>query len=163
MNYLTNYYKNLSEQLQEQVNQLEHVLQTLKESEPDPRAEMMDLHHQIAMDIAHVHSEVAPHISRNLGSHNYDVALSQKDLEKQLMSDYFTKDPFTSHRDALAKIGGQFLPPVIYPQGTKNPHWGKQDVIELDFGSGEIHPHKEELVLDKIEGALEKKLNRRLD
>lgn len=157
MNYLTNYYKNLCEQLQEKVNSLQ---QTLKESEPDP--EMMDLHRLIAMDIANVHSEVAPHISRNLGSHNYNVDLSRKDLEKALMSDYFTKDPFTSHRDALAKIGGQFLPPVIYPQGTNNPHWGKQDAIELESGSGEIHPHKEELVLDKIKGALEKKLKLRI-
>ena len=32
MNYLTNYYKNLSEQLQEQVNQLQAILNEVKNS-----------------------------------------------------------------------------------------------------------------------------------
>lgn len=186
MNYLTNYYKNLSEQLQERVNHLQKQLNESRgggygrmphddasreyaadiareESDIARGEEQLDRHRQIAMDIAHVHSEVAPHVSRNLGSHNYSVELSKKDLEKTLMSKSWTKDPFTSHRDALTKMGSQFFPPVIYPEDTKNPHWGKEIAVELESQSGEIHPHREELVHDVIMGALEKKLNRRLE
>lgn len=35
MNYLTNYYKNLSEQLQDKINHLEHVLNESKHYKPE--------------------------------------------------------------------------------------------------------------------------------
>jgi len=177
MNYLTNYYKNLSEQLQEKVNYLERML---KEGFNDPKMphdaasreyaadlnqewddiaageEAISKHNQIAALIAKHHADVAPHISQNLGSHNYDPKLSEKHLYKTLTTDKsFTKRPFDSVDDALATIGGQFLPPVIYPQ-KGNKHWGNEVSIDLDYGSGEIHPHREELVLDKIRGSIER-------
>jgi hypothetical protein len=180
MNYLTNYYRNLSEQLQEKVNYLEKML---KEGLNDPKIphdaasreyaddlnrewsdiaqgeEDADKHNEIAALIARHHADVAPHISQNLGSHNYDPKLSEKHLYKTLTTDRdFTRQPFTSVEDALNKIGGQFLPPVIYPQ-KGNKHWGDEDAIELDFGSGEIHPHAEERVLEKIRGSISRELN----
>ena len=182
MNYLTNYYKNLSEQLQEKVNYLEKML---KEGSNDPKIphdaasreyaddlnrefsdiaqgeEDADKHDKIAALIARHHADVAPHISRNLGSHNYDTKLSERHLYKTLTTDrYFTKQPFTSVEDALDKIGGQFLPPVIYPKRTGNKHWGDEVEIGLDFDSvsGEKDSGAEELVLDKIKGSIYKEL-----
>ena len=179
MNYLTQYYKNLCEQLQEKVNYLQNML---KEGFNDPKIphdaasreyaddinrefsdiaqgeEDIDKHNKIAALIARHHADVAPHISQNLGSHNYDPKLSEKHLYKTLTTDkYFTKRPFDSIDDGLATIGGQFLPPVIYPQ-KGNKHWGDEVAIELDFGSGEIHPHAEERVLDKIRGSIYREL-----
>jgi hypothetical protein len=179
MDYLTNYYKNLSEQLQEKVNYLEKML---KEGFNDPKIphdaasreyaddlnrefsdiaqgeEDTDNHNKIAALIARHHADVAPHIARNLGTSNYDPKLSEKHLYKTLTTDKnFTTEPFTSVEHALDKIGGQFLPPVIHPQ-KGNKHWGDESVIELDFGSGEIHPHAEERVLNKIKGSIYKEL-----
>jgi hypothetical protein len=52
MDYLSNYYKNLCEQLQEKVNYLEKLL---NESEPDPRAESWDRHSDIVDSIINHH------------------------------------------------------------------------------------------------------------
>jgi len=120
--------------------------------------EAISKHNKIAALIARHHADVAPHISRNLGSHNYDSKLSEKHMYKTLTTDkYFTKTPFDSVDSALDRIGGQFLPPVIYPQ-KGNKHWGNQTAVELGSPSGEIHPHKEELALDRIRSSIEQEL-----
>jgi hypothetical protein len=177
MNYLTNYYKNLSEQLQDRVNHLEKLL---KEGFNDPKMphdaasreyatdsnqefadiaageNAMDTHNKIAALIARHHSDVAPHISRNLGSHNYDQKLSEKDILKSLTtSKYYTSQPFTSVDDAIERMGSEFMPPVIYPE-KGNPHWGSRDVIDMSSRNGEIHPHAEELVWDTILSSIDR-------
>jgi hypothetical protein len=175
MNYLTNYYKNLSEQLQDRVNHLEKLL---KEGFNDPKMphdaasreyatdsnqefadiaageNAMDTHNKIAALIARHHSDVAPHISRNLGSHNYDQKLSEKDILKSLTtSKYYTSKPFTSVDDAIERMGSEFMPPVIYPE-KGNKHWGGRDVVDMSSRNGEIHPHAEELVWDRVLGSI---------
>lgn len=57
MDYLTNYYKNLSEQLQEKINKLNKLL---SESAPDPNAEKWDRHKAIADSIVK-HMKEFPH------------------------------------------------------------------------------------------------------
>ncbi len=52
MHYLTNYYKNLSEQLQEKVNYLEKLL---NESEPNPREKSWYRHYDIVDSIIRHH------------------------------------------------------------------------------------------------------------
>ena len=172
MNYLTQYYKNLSEQLQQRVNHLQKLVETANLTPdnfdgPDPdrtgsSAEVaagqqaMQLHHQISDLIARHHSDVAPHIDIQLGSHQYDKDRSRAHIYKTLTTDkYFTKNPFTSVKDAIEKIGGEFMPPVIYPE-KGNPHWGDRVSVGLDTPSGEIHPHAEELVWDKVLGSIER-------
>jgi hypothetical protein len=180
MNYLTQYYKNLSEQLQEKVNHLQKLLNeedpkiphdaASKEYADDLNREASDIaqgedaidrHNKIAALIARHHADVAPHVAEHLGSHNYDPKLSEKHIYKTLTTHkYFTKKPFESVDDALDKIGGEFLPPVIYPQkGSK--HWGNKVSIELDYGSGENHPHQEELVLDRIRSSIQDELEKK--
>jgi len=172
MNYLTNYYKNLSEQLQQRVNHLQRLVETANLT-PDnfdgPDADRtgssaevvagqqaMQLHNQISDLIARHHSDVAPHVDRNLGSHSYDKKKSKEDMFKKLTTDkYFTKNPFTSVKDAIEKIGPEFMPPVIYPE-KDNPHWGNEDVIDLGTPSGEIHPHAQELVWDRVLGSIKR-------
>lgn len=151
MNYLTNYYKNLSEQLQERVNYLQKLLK-----EESGMSDKLMLHKKIAMDIAKHHSSVAPHIARNLGSSNYDQELSRKNLEKELMDPFYLKNPFTSHEDALMKMDGQYMPDVINV-GKGNPHWNpKHDVvIEIGTPSGHVDPYKVELVHDRILSSIE--------
>jgi len=169
MNYLTNYYKNLSEQLQQKVDFLQKTLNEAYGQPPHDAAsrenaadlnreftdiaageEAMDTHMKIADLIARHHSDVAPHISDNLGSHNYNKEKSKNHIFKSLTtSKTYLRDPFTSVEDAVEKIGGEFMPAVIYPE-KGNPHWGNQIAVSLQAPNGEIHPHNEELVWDRV-------------
>lgn len=170
MNYLTNYYKNLSEQLQERVNHLQKLIEAHdmtpnhfdgpdadKTASADEVA--MARHNELVDLVARHHAEVAPHISRNLGSHNYDVEMSKADLVKRYSGKNYKGKPFTSAEDALRVIGahGENLPPVIYPK-KGSPHWGDRIDVGIEYQSGEQNPHVVELVYDKIAASIEKEL-----
>lgn len=170
MNYLTNYYKNLSEQLQERVNQLQKLIEAHdmtpnhfdgpdadKTASADEVA--MARHNELVDLVARHHAEVAPHVSRNLGSHNYDVEMSKADLMKRYSGKNYKGKLFTSVEDALSGIGahGENLPPVIYPK-KGSPHWGDRIDVGIESQSGEQNPHTVELVYDRIAASIEKEL-----
>lgn len=170
MNYLTNYYKNLSEQLQERVNHLQKLLEAQDMTpnhfdSPDAGNQAsaeevaMARHNELVDLVARHHAEVAPHIERNLGSHNYDVEMSKADLIKRYSGNNYKGKLFKSLDDALFGIAsrGENLPPVIYPK-KGSPHWGDRIDVGIEHQSGEQNPHVVDLVYDKIGASIEKEL-----
>jgi hypothetical protein len=99
MNYLTNYYKNLSEQLQERVNHLQKLLES---SEPVDMAP--ELHSEIVKHVVDQHVKNFPHINSNKPE-TYgkpDISASVAHAEKFLNS--HPEAPFSSPEQALKAL-----------------------------------------------------------
>ena len=105
MNYLTNYYKNLSEQLQERVNHLQKLLES-----SDPVDMAPELHGEIVRHVVNQHVKRFPHItSSDAKGGNYgkpDVAASVEHATEVMNS--HPEAPFSNPEQAfkaLKKIG----------------------------------------------------------
>jgi hypothetical protein len=113
MNYLTNYYKNLSEQLQDRVNLLQRML---KESEPNPHAEKMDRHQDIVDSIVK-HMSAYPH-KQAMEKGETHQSVSAEHIRQVLNS--HPDAPFMNPGEAVEAIrphaieGNQSLEPRIY-------------------------------------------------
>ena len=134
MDYLTQYYKNLSEQLQAKVNHLQRLIETANLTPdnfdgPDANttgdtAEVVA--GQRALDAAmQRHFAIADILSR----HHEKVTkgeVSAKNMFKELTTaPYYTKKPFTSVKHAqevLASTGHEFMPySISNPSGVPDP------------------------------------------
>jgi hypothetical protein len=98
MNYLTNYYKNLSEQLQERVNVLEKML---KENVETPKHNPSDVHSTIVGEIITQHVSKFPHL-RKQGTQVPDVKKSEEHIREILNK--HPEAPFTSAEKAVEAI-----------------------------------------------------------
>jgi hypothetical protein len=129
MNYLTQYYKNLSEQLQQKVNHLQRLVETA-ELTPDnfdgpdanktgDTAEVVAGHKAMQL-----HNQIADLISRH---HEKVTGESGDKMFKALTTrPYYTKKPFTSVEHAhevMAEQGHEFMPySISNPSGLPDPH-----------------------------------------
>lgn len=134
MNYLTNYYKNLSEQLQEKVN---HLQKLLKESAPDPKAESWDRHGQIVDSIVKHHASKYPH--KRVGDFAKNVKASAEHIKGVL--DKHPEAPFRNPNEAIQAIhphaieGNYGLEERIYDAYPDRTMGG--DITELPQGEYE--------------------------
>lgn len=101
MNYLTNYYKNLSEQLQEKVNHLQRLLES-----SDPADMAPELHGEIVRHVVNQHVKRFPHItSKDTKGGKYgkpDVAASVEHATQTLNS--HPEAPFKDPEHALKAL-----------------------------------------------------------
>lgn len=103
MHYLTNYYKNLSEQLQEKVNYLEKLL---NESEPNPREKSWDRHFNIVDSIINHHvfkSQYKPPTKDITAVHDVTAKTIKNILDKH------PEAPFRNPRAAIQAIRQQVI------------------------------------------------------
>ena len=94
MNYLTNYYKNLSEQLQERVNHLQAIL---KENAPDATG----MHSKIVDSIVKHHASAYPH-KKSAADHSKNVEASAAHI-KEILNKH-PEAPFTDPEKAIKAI-----------------------------------------------------------
>lgn len=142
MNYLTNYYKNLSEQLQEKVNHLEKLI---KESESTYEPDTTGMHSKIVDSIVKHHTSAYPH--KSVGTRAKNVEASAAHI-KEILNKH-PEAPFTDPSKAIKAIhphaieGNYDLEARAYDAYPDRTMGG--DISELPQG------HYEELVQDNEE------------
>ena len=93
MDYLTKYYKNLSEQLQEKVN---HLQKLLNENAPDATG----MHSKIVDSIVKHHASAYPH--KRVGDHSKNIEASAAHI-KEILNKH-PEAPFTDPEKAIKAI-----------------------------------------------------------
>ena len=141
MNYLTTHYKNLSEQLQEKVNQLKQLIETADmgvidaNGDGDKDTQDVLLHLNIVNNVARHHSFMYPHVRAHMGGGPFDTGRSRSDIEGSLGKH---RPVFKSTKDALAHMAetGDFAPDTLNgPNGYMHPKDDRYSEMLVDVGN----------------------------
>jgi hypothetical protein len=141
MNYLTQHYKNLSEQLQEKVNQLKQLIETADmgvtdvDGDGDRDTQDVLLHLNIVNNVARHHSFMYPHVRAHMGGGPFDTGKSANHIKKSLGA---RRPVFKSTDDALAYMAdtGDFAPDTLNgPDGYMHPKDDRYSEMIVDVGN----------------------------
>jgi hypothetical protein len=127
MNYLTQHYKNLSEQLQTKVNNLKKLVETadmgVTDADGDGDRDTQDvlLHLNIVNTVARHHGMMYPHVRAHMGGGPFDRGRSISHIKTSLGP---RRPVFKSTDEALAHMAdtGDFAPDTLNgPNGYMHP------------------------------------------